>query len=90
MSQIHGDPQAIQQFALQLSTFAQTSREHVMKLRGHLDQLGSTTWTDHNHNAYKEEFTQIITQLNTLLLVLQEEQPAKLQHLAKLYMQVRV
>lgn len=59
MSQVHGDPEKIEQFASELQRFNANLNESLSRLNAQFSRLGDT-WKDREHSRYAKEFEQTI------------------------------
>ena len=85
-----GDPDEIRQLARHLVTWSQETRDALLRLRAHLDQMqASQTWADDNHATYLDEFDQASTHLQQVLAEFEDSQASRLMDLASQYDDVR-
>ncbi len=57
MSNVVGNPEELERFALNLKQFNTQLRESMSRLQGQFNQLGDT-WHDHEHQKFAQEFEQ--------------------------------
>lgn len=78
MALVHGDPEAIFEFANALDQFCNEVRGRLGAMAAHLDAMGVSAWTDARYQAYAEEFAATVASFHR---VLGEIQPAHITYL---------
>lgn len=84
MSNVHANPDQIEQFATSLAIFGQNVREELAKIHVAFDQL-SETWIDDVHEEYNEKFDEMVPPISRLM----EDTPEHVMHLLRKAEQLR-
>lgn len=78
MSNVHANPDQIEQFATRLAIFGHNVREELAHIHVAFDQL-SETWIDEAHERYGQQFAEMVPPISRLL----EETPDHVSHLLR-------
>ena len=83
MAQVHIDPEAVRAFAHMLNEFCDETNDGVSRVRSHLNDLGTSTWTDEQYQAYSQMLEEVLAQLNRVIARIQPEHMSQLEALAR-------
>ena len=74
MTQVHANPEDIQQFARSLKQFNEQLNESMSQLNGKFESL-SYTWQDQKHQKFAQEFIQTMKVLQRFLQTSEQHIP---------------
>jgi uncharacterized protein YukE len=84
MSQVHGDPEEVRAFARSLHEFASETQEHLHRLRGQLEHLAYSSWSDSRHTEYSQMFETLTEHFQRLFNDIENEHEPHLERVAHL------
>jgi hypothetical protein len=77
MSQVHGDPEEVR-------AFASETQEHLHRLRGQLEHLAYSSWSDSRHTEYSQMFETLTEHFQRLFNDIENEHEPHLERVAHL------
>lgn len=79
----HGDPEAMREFARRLNDFCDSTRERLSGVRGHLQEMGNSSWSDVRYTDYAARFEQAAAQVYAAIEQIQPDYIQELESLAQ-------
>ena len=84
MAQVHGNPEELRDFARELGSFCDETRERLGALQSRLHNMGESSWTDARYQEFNDALERAGSSIRLALDDLEPEQVQRLYALANI------